>query len=402
MPIRRPRTLARVESPEISVVIPCLDEEEAVGAVVDQAFEGIHRSGRPGEVIVVDNASTDRSAEVAAEHGAIVVREERPGYGSAYLAGLAVARGDFVVMGDADATYPMADLTPFVERLAAGDDLVIGSRFEGTIHGEAMPWLNRHVGNPILTGLLNVLFGVKISDAHCGMRGVRRDALETLDLHSTGMEFASEMVFKAFRRKLRVSETPIEYYPRVGESKLNRVGDAWRHVKFMLLYSPSWLYFVPGVILLVLGVVGALALAAGPVTILGRSWQIHTLFVFMFAILLGAQIVQLGVFARAFAASHLGETDRLIEWARGRVTLEHGLALGGILLLAGMVTVFAIFLAWAFDGFGALAHEYATAIGFTLVALGTQVILGSFFVSLLTMRTGEPSRATVVERVHLA
>jgi glycosyltransferase involved in cell wall biosynthesis len=391
-----------VESPEISVVIPCLDEEEAVGAVVDQAFEGIHRSGRPGEVIVVDNASTDRSAEVAAEHGAIVVREERPGYGSAYLAGLAVARGDFVVMGDADATYPMADLTPFVERLAAGDDLVIGSRFEGTIHGEAMPWLNRHVGNPILTGLLNVLFGVKISDAHCGMRGVRRDALETLDLHSTGMEFASEMVFKAFRRKLRVSETPIEYYPRVGESKLNRVGDAWRHVKFMLLYSPSWLYFVPGVILLVLGVVGALALAAGPVTILGRSWQIHTLFVFMFAILLGAQIVQLGVFARAFAASHLGETDRLIEWARGRVTLEHGLALGGILLLAGMVTVFAIFLAWAFDGFGALAHEYATAIGFTLVALGTQVILGSFFVSLLTMRTGEPSRATVVERVHLA
>ncbi|HEX3290310.1 MAG TPA: glycosyltransferase family 2 protein [Gaiella sp.] len=391
-----------MESPEISVVIPCLDEEEAVGAVVDQAFEGIHRSGRPGEVIVVDNASTDRSAEVAAEHGAIVVREERPGYGSAYLAGLAVARGDFVVMGDADATYPMADLTPFVERLAAGDDLVIGSRFEGTIHGEAMPWLNRHVGNPILTGLLNVLFGVKISDAHCGMRGVRRDALETLDLHSTGMEFASEMVFKAFRRKLRVSETPIEYYPRVGESKLNRVGDAWRHVKFMLLYSPSWLYFVPGVILLVLGVVGALALAAGPVTILGRSWQIHTLFVFMFAILLGAQIVQLGVFARAFAASHLGETDRLIEWARGRVTLEHGLALGGILLLAGMVTVFAIFLAWAFDGFGALAHEYATAIGFTLVALGTQVILGSFFVSLLTMRTGEPSRATVVERVHLA
>jgi len=388
-----------VSAPEISVVIPCLNEEEAVGKVVDQALEGIRRSGRTGEVIVVDNASTDRSADVAAEHGATVVREERPGYGSAYLAGLAVAQGDFIVMGDADETYPMQDLAPFVERLAEGDDLVMGSRFEGTIHGEAMPWLNRHIGNPILTGLLNVLFGVKISDAHCGMRAVRKDALPTLDLHSTGMEFASEMVFKAFRRKLRVSEIPIDYYPRVGESKLNRFGDAWRHVKFMLLYSPSWLYFVPGLTLLVLGILGALALAAGPVEVLGRTWQIHTLFLFMFAILLGMQVVQLGIFARAFAAAHLGETDRFVERAYGRLRLEHGLAGGGLLLLAGIVTLLAIFVSWAIGGFGELSHEYATAIGFTLVALGLQVILGSFFLSLLTMRTTDPSQATIVERV---
>jgi len=387
------------DAPEISVVIPCLNEEEAVGKVVDQALEGIRRSGRTGEVIVVDNASTDRSADVAAEHGATVVREERPGYGSAYLAGLAVAQGDFIVMGDADETYPMQDLAPFVERLAEGDDLVMGSRFEGTIHGEAMPWLNRHIGNPILTGLLNVLFGVKISDAHCGMRAVRKDALPTLDLHSTGMEFASEMVFKAFRRKLRVSEIPIDYYPRVGESKLNRFGDAWRHVKFMLLYSPSWLYFVPGLTLLVLGILGALALAAGPVEVLGRTWQIHTLFLFMFAILLGMQVVQLGIFARAFAAAHLGETDRFVERAYGRLRLEHGLAGGGLLLLAGIVTLLAIFVSWAIGGFGELSHEYATAIGFTLVALGLQVILGSFFLSLLTMRTTDPSQATIVERV---
>ena len=389
-------------APEISVVIPCLNEEEAVGKVVDQALEGIRRSGRTGEVIVVDNASTDRSADVAAEHGATVVREERPGYGSAYLAGLAVAQGDFIVMGDADETYPMQDLAPFVERLAEGDDLVMGSRFEGTIHGEAMPWLNRHIGNPILTGLLNVLFGVKISDAHCGMRAVRKDALPTLDLHSTGMEFASEMVFKAFRRKLRVSEIPIDYYPRVGESKLNRFGDAWRHVKFMLLYSPSWLYFVPGLTLLVLGILGALVLAAGPVEVLGRTWQIHTLFLFMFAILLGMQVVQLGIFARAFAAAHLGETDRFVERAYARLRLEHGLAGGGLLLLAGIVTLLAIFVSWAIGGFGELSHEYATAIGFTLVALGLQVILGSFFLSLLTMRTTDPSQATIVERVPVA
>lgn len=389
-------------APEISVVIPCLNEEEAVGKVVDQAFEGIRKSGRTGEVIVVDNASTDASAEVAADHGAIVVREERPGYGSAYLAGLAVARGEYIVMGDADETYPLWELGPFVDKLAAADDLVMGSRFEGTIHGEAMPWLNRHVGNPILTGMLNLFFGVKISDAHCGMRAVRKDALPVLDLHSTGMEFASEMVFKAFRRKLRVSEIPIDYYPRVGESKLNRFGDAWRHVKFMLLYSPSWLYFVPGLVLLLLGVIGALALATGPVTILGRTWQIHSLFLCMFAILLGMQVVQLGIFARAFAAAHLGETDSLVERAHERLRLEHGLAGGGILLLAGIVTLLAIFVSWAVGGFGALSHEYATAIGFTLVALGLQVILGSFFLSLLTMRTTEPSRATVVERVPVA
>jgi glycosyltransferase involved in cell wall biosynthesis len=388
-----------VAAPEISVVIPCLNEEEAVGKVVDSSLEGIRRSGRMGEVIVVDNASTDRSAEVAAEHGATVVREERPGYGSAYLAGLAVAQGDYIVMGDADETYPMQDLAPFVDRLAEGDDLVMGSRFEGTIHGEAMPWLNRHIGNPILTGLLNILFGVKISDAHCGMRAVRKDALPTLDLHSTGMEFASEMVFKAFRRKLRVSEIPIDYYPRVGESKLNRFGDAWRHVKFMLLYSPSWLFFIPGLTLLVLGILGALALAAGPVEVLGRTWQIHTLFLFMFAILLGMQVVQLGVFARAFAAAHLGERDRFVERAHGRLRLEHGLAGGGLLLLAGIVTLLVIFVGWAVGGFGELSHEYATAIGFTLVALGLQVILGSFFLSLLTMRTTDPSQATIVERV---
>jgi glycosyltransferase involved in cell wall biosynthesis len=389
-------------APEISVVIPCLNEEEAVGKVVDQALEGIQRSGRTGEVIVVDNASTDRSAEVAAEHGAIVVREERPGYGSAYLAGLAHARGEYIVMGDADETYPMQELAPFVERLAAGDDLVMGSRFEGTIHGEAMPWLNRHIGNPILTGLLNVLFGVKISDAHCGMRAVRRDALPVLDLHSTGMEFASEMVFKAFRRKLRISEIPIDYYPRVGESKLNRFGDAWRHVKFMLLYSPSWLYFVPGVLLLLLGLIGAIALAAGPVTVLGRTWQIHTLFACIFAILLGTQIVQLGVFARAFAASHLGEKDPWVERAHGKLSVEHGLVVGGLLLLAGLLTILVIFVNWAIDGFGALSHEYATAIGFTLLAVGLQVMLGSFFLALLTMRTTEPSHARLVERIPVA
>ncbi len=374
--------------PQISVVIPCLNEEEAVGKVVDQAFEGIRRSGRPGEVVVVDNASTDRSAEVAAAHGARVVTEQRRGYGSAYLAGLADARGAYIVMGDADETYPLQELGPFVDKLEAGDDLVMGSRFEGKIHGDAMPFLNRFVGNPILTGMLNLLFGVKISDAHCGMRAVRRDALPRLDLHSTGMEFASEMVFKAYRRGLTVSEIPIDYYPRVGESKLNRFGDAWRHVRFMLLYSPSWLYLYPGAAMLLLGIVGMLALASGPVDVFGRSWQIHTMFAFVTMTLIGAQIVQLGVFARTYARVRIGEIDPLLDRLGRHVSLERGLVIGSLLAGFAFVGLIAVFAEWALGGFGTLGRAYETALLATLLGLGIQIVFGAFFLALLVMPLG--------------
>jgi glycosyltransferase involved in cell wall biosynthesis len=371
--------------PEISVIIPCLNEEEAVGKVVDQAFEGIRRSGRSGEVIVVDNASTDSSAQVAAEHGAITVSEPRRGYGSAYLAGLEAAQGEFLVMGDADDTYPLNELTGFVDRLEGGDDLVIGSRFEGTIHGDAMPFLNRFVGNPILTGMLNVLFGVKVSDAHCGMRAIRRDALPTLDLHSTGMEFASEMVFKAYRRGLVVSEIPIDYYPRVGESKLNRFGDAWRHVRFMLLYSPSWLYLLPGSVLLLLGLGGMIVLAAGPIDLFGHTWQIHTMLGFVAMTLIGAQVVQLGVFARTYARVRIGERDPLLERLGRHLSLERGLIVGSLLVLLAVIGLGAVAFEWANNGFGALGRAYETALLVTGLGLGIQIVFGAFFLALLTM-----------------
>jgi glycosyltransferase involved in cell wall biosynthesis len=393
--------------PEISVVIPCLNEEDAVAKVVDDAWEGIRRSGRQGEVIVVDNGSSDRSAEIAAEHGAIVLQEPERGYGSAYLAGLAQARGTYVVMGDADGTYPLDGLDAFVERLEQGDDLVIGSRFEGEIHRGAMPWANRYLGNPILTGMLNVLFGVKVSDAHCGMRALRRDALGVLDLHSTGMEFASEMVFKAYRRGLRVSEIPIDYFPRTGESKLRRYGDAWRHVRFMLLYSPSWLYLVPGGALLLLGIAGMLVLASGPVDVFGRTWQIHTMLGFVALTLIGAQVIQLGVFARTYARVRIGERDPLLERRGGRLRLEHGLLVGGVLVLASLAGLVAIGVEWARAGFGELGRVYETALLVTAFGLGLQVVFGAFFLALVTMRlapsagqgAGAPEReAAVVSR----
>jgi glycosyltransferase involved in cell wall biosynthesis len=367
------------------VIIPCLNEEAAVGNVVDKAFEGIRRSGRVGEVIVVDNGSTDGSAKVAADKGAVVVPEARRGYGSAYLAGLEAARGEYLVMGDADDTYPLGELSQFVERLEDGDDLVMGSRFKGMIHGDAMPFLNRFVGNPALTGMLNVLFGVKVSDAHCGMRALRREALPVLDLHSTGMEFASEMVFKAYRRGLTVSEVPIDYYPRVGESKLNRFGDAWRHVRFMLLYSPSWLYLLPGAVLLLLGLSGMIVLAAGPIDILGRTWQIHTMLGFVAMTLIGAQVVQLGVFARTYARVRIGERDPLLERVGRHVRLEHGLVVGAALVVLSVIGLAAVAVEWANNGFGALGRAYETALLVTGLGLGIQIVFGAFFLALLTM-----------------
>jgi glycosyltransferase involved in cell wall biosynthesis len=379
--------------PQISVLIPCLNEEEAVGNVVDLAFEGIRSSGRSGEVIVIDNGSTDASAEVAAAHGARVVTETRRGYGNAYLAGLAAAHGEFIVMGDADETYPLQELGPFVDRLEAGDDLVIGSRFRGTIHGGAMPRLNRLVGNPLLTGMLNVLFGVKVSDAHCGMRALRRDAVDVLDLHSTGMEFASEMVFKAYRRGLRVSEIPIDYFPRTGESKLNRFGDAWRHVRFMLLYSPSWLYLVPGSILLLLGLAGMLVLASGPVDVFGRAWQIHTMLGFVALTLIGAQVIQLGVFARTYARVRIGEGDPLLDRLGRGLRLEHGLLAGGALIVLALAGLAAVGIEWAADGFGELGRAYETALLVTTLGLGLQVVFGAFFLALLAMPLSDSTRS---------
>ena len=371
---------------KISVVLPCLNEEEAVGAVIDDARAALDQLDGGSEVIVVDNGSTDRSADVAAQHGAVVVHEAERGYGRAYLTGLAHTQGEFVVMADADGTYPIGELGKFVEQLEDGSDLVLGSRFNGHIHSGAMPWSHRWIGNPVLTAMLNRMFGVHVSDAHCGMRALRRSALPTLDLHSQGMEFASEMVFKAFRRNLKVSEVPIDYFPRTGESKLSRFSDAWRHVRFMLLYSPSWLYFLPGIMLLLLGLAGMLVLASGPVNVFGRPWQIHTMLAFVAATILGAQIVQLGVFARTYALTHYGEHDELLERLWHRLRLEHGLIAGALLFAVGAGLLLWIFIEWAHGGFGPLRHEYATALGFTLVALGVQIVFGSFFIGVLTMR----------------
>ena len=236
----------------VSVVIPCLNEQENIAHCVTVARAVLVEHGIRGEVVVADNASDDRSAEIAANAGARVVTEPRRGYGSAYRAGFAVARGRYIVMADADLTYDFAEIPRFVEHLEAGAELVMGDRMDN-IHPGAMPWLHRYVGNPVLTGVLNLFFRTGVNDAHCGMRALRRDVLPRLDLRTTGMEFASEMVIRASKEQLDIREFPIEYHPRGGESKLSSFRDGWRHLRFLLVHSPTHLFVLPGAIMAALG-----------------------------------------------------------------------------------------------------------------------------------------------------
>ncbi|HUH14588.1 MAG TPA: glycosyltransferase family 2 protein [Gaiellaceae bacterium] len=378
---------------EVSVVLPCLDEESTVGAVVAEAFAGLDAAGVAGEVIVVDNGSSDRSSALAAAAGARVVVEPRRGYGSAYLAGLDAARGATIVLADADGTYPLDDLSRLLDRVRDGADVVLGSRFNDGMEQGAMPFLNRWVGNPLLTGTLNLLFGARVSDAHCGLRAVRRSALTELDLQTTGMEFASEMVFKAAKRGLRIDEVPIAYRIRGGRSKLSPFRDAWRHVRLMLVYSPTFLFVLPGGLLFLLGLATMLALAGGPAEIFGRRWEIHAVIVGAIATLVGAQIVQLGVFARTYAVLFLRERDRLWDALAGRLSLERGLLAGGAILLTGTAILAVVVGRWVANDFGELHAEHLAVVALTLIGLGTQTIFSAFFLSILALgRRSTPTR----------
>jgi Glycosyl transferase family 2 len=359
---------------DVSVIIPCLNEERSVAAVVEKAWAGIAASGLRGEVIVVDNGSTDASRERAEEAGARVVVEPRRGYGSAYLAGLAEARGSYRVMADADETYDVSRLDELVAPLERGADLVLGSRFKGEILPGAMPWTHRRIGNPILTGLLNRFFRAKVSDAHCGLRAVRSDALPVLKLHAVGMEFASEMVIKAAKRGLRIEEVPIVYHPRTGESKLNSVRDAWRHMRFMLVHTSTYLFVVPGTLATVAGLV-TLAVFAGDPTLApvrGLSVAIASAIVSI----VGAQVVQLGLFAKTYAVIYLDEREPSLERLWLRVRLEHGLVAGTIAGVVGLTIA-------AIAEFDSSPNPRLGLLGLTLLALGFQVVFGSFFLSVL-------------------
>jgi glycosyltransferase involved in cell wall biosynthesis len=371
-------------SPLVSVVIPCLNEAETIERCIFAAQRALDEARLDGEVIVADNGSVDGSAELAAKAGALVVHEPRRGYGSAYLAGFGAARGRYVVMADADLTYDFGEIPRFVAHLQAGADLVVGDRRDGIQTG-AMPWHHRYVGNPVLTGILNLFFRTGVRDAHCGMRGFRRELLSRLDLRTLGMEFASEMIIRAVKEGMRIDELPISYHRREGQSKLESFRDGWRHLRFLLVHSPTHLFVLPGA---AMALAGALVLITVllELNVLGREWYLHSAIAGSLLTVVGTQVIALGLCAHAYGTYFMGERDEWFDRMRARFRLEHGLVLGGSIALAGFAVAAVIAAMWIERGFGGLSEERLAVLAATLVIVGIQIFFSSFLLSILGLR----------------
>jgi glycosyltransferase involved in cell wall biosynthesis len=368
----------------LSFVMPCLNEAGTIEECVRRALHVLDVNDISGEVIVADNGSEDGSGALAEAAGAVVVHEPRRGYGSAYMAGLAMARGSYIVMVDADLTYDLDDTPRFLAELESGADVVIGNRMKNILPG-AMPWHHRYIGNPLLSGFLNVLFRTGVDDAHCGMRALRRDVLSRLDLRTTGMEFASEMVIRAAKEKLDIRQFAIDYHPRVGESKLSSFRDGWRHLRFLLVHSPNYLFILPGAVMAVVGALFELVVIAH-LGIFGREWDIHALLAGALLAIVGTQVLALGICAHAYGTYFMGEKDRWFDRMRARYRLEHGLLIGGAISLAGLAIGIWIVVDWTTHGFGKLSDENFAVLAATLIIIGIQIFFSSFLISILGLR----------------
>jgi glycosyltransferase involved in cell wall biosynthesis len=377
------RTVTAPDTVSVSVVIPCLNEEDSIGQCVVAARRVLDEHALDGEVLVVDNGSDDNSANLARFAGARVVEEPRRGYGSAYLAGFAAARGDYIVMIDADLTYDFEEIPRFVHQLDCGAELVMGNRM-GAVQPGAMSMLSR-IGNPLLSGFLNLLFRTPVSDAHCGMRALRRDVLPTLALQATGMELASEMVIRASRGGLEIRELPIALHSREGESKLSPFRDGWRHLRLMLVYHPNFLFLFPGVLVGAIGVL-LMGVVFAHASVFGREFYVHTLIGGSLLVIVGTQLVGFGLCGRSYAVYQLGDRDPSFERIGTRVRLEHGLLLGLAVMLAGFALGAAVVGHWIAGGLGSLAEERVTILAATLVIVGVQIFFTSFLLSLIGLR----------------
>jgi glycosyltransferase involved in cell wall biosynthesis len=376
---------------EVSVVMPCLNEAESLGICIQKARDALQALRISGEVIVADNGSSDGSQAIARGLGARVIDVPAKGYGSALLGGITAAYGRFVIMGDADDSYDFSAIGPFVEKLREGNDLVMGNRFAGGIRPGAMPALHRYLGNPVLSRIGRVFFKSPVGDFHCGLRGFRKAAIEGLDLRTTGMEFASEMIVKATLMDLRITEVPTTLSParRTRQPHLRTWRDGWRHLRFLLVYSPRWLFLYPGAFLMLAGLLVGGWLIPGPRRIGTVGFDVHTLLYAAGAIIIGFQSVVFAFFTKIFAISEglLPEDPRLTK-AFKYITLETGLAAGSLLVVAGIAGSLYAFLHWSLGSFGPLDATRTLRIvipSLTALMLGSEVILSSFFLSVLGM-----------------
>jgi glycosyltransferase involved in cell wall biosynthesis len=383
--------VSKTECPQVSVVIPCLNEAQSVGFCIDKALAAFRDYGIRGEVVVSDNGSTDGSIQIAHEHGARVVHADVKGYGNALRKGIENARGEFIIMGDADDSYDFSEIPKFVEKRRAGYEFVMGNRYSGGIKDGAMPWLHRYIGNPGLTAVLNSFFHAGIGDAYCGMRGFTRDLYERVDMRTTGMEFALEFVIKSAKLGARATEVPITLWPdkRGRRPHLRTFHDGWRSMRFMLLYAPNWLFLAPGAFLFLFGLSLVVWLLPGP-RHLGRvEIDVHTMLFGMLFTLVGAQIGAIGFFAKVYCyAERFSKNQRSLEKWLKRIKLEQGLLLGSGMTLVGAIGCVWLFATWAFSDFGHFHQERAVIFFSLWFFLGVQVIFSSFFISMLGISRG--------------
>ncbi len=377
---------------EVSVVMPCLNEAATLAACIHKAQRAFQDIGTSGEVVVADNGSTDGSQEIVAQAGARLVEVKQKGYGAALRGGLVEARGRFIIMGDADGSYDFSNLAPFIEKLRSGYDLVMGNRFKGGIKSGAMPLLHQYFGNPVLSALGRMFFGSPCGDFHCGLRGFSRTAMMRLDLRTIGMEFASEMVAKATLQGLRIAEVPVTLFPD-GRSRLPHLRtwqDGWRHLRFLLVSCPRWLFLYPGVLLMLVGIGGWIWVIPVPRKLGGGTFDIHILLYSALAINVGFQAISLAAFTKIHAISgDLVPKDSALEKPLNRITLEKGVVIGSSLVILGIIgSVFALN-TWGASSFVSVDPSKMRRLvipAATAVALGFQIVLSSFFLSVLGLR----------------
>jgi glycosyltransferase involved in cell wall biosynthesis len=386
---------------EVSVVMPCLNEEHTIGICIDKAMRVFQQRGLRGEVVVADNGSTDNSVDIALAKGARVVIEPERGYGSAYRKGINHARGEFIIMGDSDNTYDFSTINDFVTLLSEGYDFVIGTRLKGKMMKGSMPALHRYIGNPFLSGMLRFLFRARISDAHCGMRAFTRQAYQKMRLVTTGMEFASEMVINAVRARLKIKEIPITYHLREGKSKLRTFQDGWRHMRFMLLYSPNRLFLIPGLSFFFIGLALMVGLLLGPVTINGRAFDIHCMLMGGLFNIIGVQVTVFGLLGKAyFYVEKFQERNRFIEYCYRKLTFNRVLFFGVVYLVIGLAFVLSVVYEWARNDFGPLDAPRMLFFGSVVTINAVQVIITSFLFSMIAITHRKSNGRMIQERAY--
>lgn len=376
--------LRKSNEPEISIILPCRNEEQALPHCLMQIKQVIRQYNLNAEVIVSDS-SVDKSPQIALQYNVKLVKHNKEGYGIAYLEAFKHARGKYIFMADCDGSYDFNEIPNFLNQLKQGNDFVIGNRFAYKLEKAVMPFSHRYLGNPILSGLLRLFFGTTVKDSHCGMRAISKQALDRLKLQTAGMEFASEMVIKALKNHLRIKELPISYHKRIGNSKLRSLPDGWRHLRFMLLYSPLFLFFIPGFILFSLGIVTLFWFFFTNPQILGFTFYIHPMFLSSLFVIVGYQLIIFSIFAKTYAINHLGEKSPL-EGLYKHITIEKASVVGMIVVVLGVVIYARVLMGWINLGFGDINAVKNLILGLTLLTIGVQTIFSSFMLSILGVK----------------